>query len=168
MGVIDFDDFLDSEAEVCPDCELRDIRFDEMVETGKAKLQEQAEEIRQLKSRLAGKPIATPDAKDESTWEYCPECEVKQVGLIYGTNKFHDMCKDCREMNVEVTTELYEKVRESVRDNLRIKAQSRDAYKRKREAVTLLQEGKTHPEIAELLGVSERQAYRDTKDILAE
>ena len=169
MNGITFDDYTDNEVEeMCPECELRDIRIEEIAETARLQLQELIEENKALKSRLAGTPIAKPNPKKESTWEYCPTCLTRQVGPIKGSNpvEFHSMCDKCREMEKEEVEAEYKEISLDVRKELREGIRSRRTVKRKKEAVTLLEEGKTHPEIARMLGVSERQAYRDTKDIL--
>ena len=170
MAVIEFDDYVDSEAEVCPDCQLLTIQIEEIAETARLQLQELVDENKALKSRLAGKPIAKPNPKNENSWEYCPECLTRQVGPIKGSNpvQFYDMCDKCKDMDKEEVEAEYEEIRSDVRKGLRDKIKSRRIVKRKKEAVMLLQEGKTHPEIARLLGTSESQAYRDTKDVLAD
>ena len=170
MTEITFDDYVDEEVDVCPDCQLLTIQIEEIAETARLQLQELIDENKALKSRLAGKPIARPNPKKEATWEYCPECLTRQVGPIKGTNpvEFYSMCDKCKEMDKEEVEAEYKEISGDVRKGLRDKIKNRRIVKRKKEAVTLLDEGKTHPEIARMLGISESQAYRDTKDVLAD
>lgn len=170
MTEITFDDYVDEEVDVCPDCQLLTIQIEEIAETARLQLQELIDENKALKSSLAGKPIATPNPKRKGSWHYCPECLTRQVGPIPKTNpiEFYDKCDKCREMDKEEVEAEYEEIRPKVRKQLRDKIKNRRTVQRKIEAVALLQEGKNHPEIARMLGISDSQAYRDTKDIWGE